>query len=179
MLYAMSDSGCLKQLYIIKETEVVKKIVELSEEYPEMGVFDWRFHGLDQIEAVLQGKIFSPMFRFCSATNNQYVFDSLGKIYACWWGVGRQEFEIGRFVPRLHWQGNLENWRHRDVLTISQCSLCKFALICGGGCAEKAIQEEGGIDQPRCSPFQEIISLGTPLLIKRYQLCLSNREEKD
>ncbi len=169
-LYAMSDSGCLKQLYIIKETEVLRKVIELSEKYPEMGVFDWRFHGLDQIEAVLQGEIFSPMFRFCSATKNQYVFDSLGKIYACWWGVGRQEFEIGEFAPRLYWyQDNLEKWRHRDVFTIPRCLQCKFALMCGGGCSEKAIQEEGGIGQPRCSSFQEIISRGVPFLIKRYQ----------
>lgn len=170
-LYAMSDSGCLKQLYIVREPEVLKKIVELSEKYPEMSIFDWRFHGLDQIEAVLRGKTFSPMFRFCSATKNQYVFDSLGKIYACWWGVGRQEFEIGGFVPQLHWyQDNLEKWRNRNVLTIPQCLHCKFALICGGGCAEKAIQEEGGIGQPRCSSFQEILSLAVPFLIKRYRL---------
>lgn len=170
-LYAMSDSGCLKQLYIIKETEVLTKIVELSEEYPEMSIFDWRFHGLDQVEAALQGEIFSPMFCFCSAVKNQYVFDPLGKIYPCWWGVGRQEFEIGRFTPQFHLhQGNLEKWRNRNVLTISQCLHCKFALICGGGCAEKAIQEEGGIGQPRCSSFQEMFSLAVPFLIRRHRL---------
>ena len=170
-LYAMSDSGCLQKLYIIKETDVLKKIIELSEKYPEMAIFDWKFHGLDHFEAVLQGEIFSPMLRFCSATKNQYVFDARGKIYACWWGVGRQEFEIGEVAPRLHWyQDNLKQWRDRNILVIPACSQCKFALICGGGCAEKAIQEEGGINQPRCSLFKEIFSSAIPFLIKRCRL---------
>lgn len=170
-LYAMSDSGCLQQLHIIKETEVLEKIIELSKKYPEMNIFKWRFHGLDHLEAVLQGEIFSPMVRFCAATQNQYVFDSLGKIYACWWGVGRQEFEIGEFAPRLSWyQDNLEQWRNRDIFTIPQCRQCKFALICGGGCTEKAIREEEGISSPRCSSFQEIISSAVPFLIRQHQL---------
>lgn len=170
-LYPMSDSGCLRQLYIVKETEVLEKILELSEKYPEMDIFQWRFHGLDQIETVLQGEIFSPMFRFCSATQNQYVFDPCGKIYACWWGVGRKEFEIGEFAPMLCWYWhNLEKWQNRSVLTIPECIRCRFALICGGGCTEKAIQEEGGIDKSRCSLFQEIISLGVPFLINKKYL---------
>jgi len=170
-LYPMSDSGCLRQLHIVKEAKLLGKVIELSKKYPEMNVFQWKFHGIDQIEAVLHGKTFSPMFRFCSATKNQYVFDPLGKIYACWWGVGNKQFEIGVFAPKLRWyQDNLDKWRHRDVLTISRCSQCKFALICGGGCTEKAIREEGGIDQPRCSSFSEIISLAAPFLIKQQQL---------
>ena len=35
--------------------------------------------------------------------------------------------------------------------------------------AEKAIKEEGGIDKPRCSAFEEIISLAIPFLIAKYQ----------
>lgn len=170
-LYAMSDSGCLQQMYIIKETEVLKKIIELSVKYPEMNIFEWRFHGLDHLEAVLQGEIFSPIVRFCSATKNQYVFDFSGKVYACWWGIGREEFEIGEFIPRLYWyQNNLEHWRNRDIFTIPQCQKCKFSLICGGGCTEKAIREEEGINSPRCSLFQEIISLAAPFLFRRHKL---------
>jgi uncharacterized protein len=169
-LYAMSEGGCLKQTYTIKESEVLKKIISLSVKHSEMNIFEWRFHGLDHMEAALQGKMFTPMTNFCSATTNQYVFDQRGKIYACWWGIGKKEFEIGKFMPNLCWhKDNLMKWRNRSIATIPQCQKCKFALICGGGCAEKAIEEEGGIDKPRCSAFEEIISLAAPFLIAKYQ----------
>ena len=76
---------------------------------------------------------------YCGAQANSYVLDPLGKIFACWEVVGKKEFEIGDYSTSvIQWNKDvLSRWRDHNVLTIDSCRHCKYALLCGGGCADK------------------------------------------
>jgi len=73
---------------------------------------------------------------FCGSQIGAYIFDPLFKIYPCWDVVGKKEYIIGDFSS-----GNIKydtekikEWNTSDITVYKDCSACKFALLCGGGC---------------------------------------------
>ncbi len=167
-LYPLSESGCFgQQEFLLEETELARQVIQKYREDPIISIFDWRFHGLDHIAAILNKKQpLMPMLRFCSATKGQYVFDPTGNIYACWWGFGNPDFVIGQYSPDLKLDNNkLNDWHNRSVLSIDKCRECKNALICGAGCAYKAYHQYGTINAPRCNAFAELINNIVPCFL--------------
>ncbi len=73
---------------------------------------------------------------FCGSQIGAYIFDSLYKIYPCWDVVGKKEFIIGDFSSGdIEWDTKRRNeWNTSDITAYKDCSTCKFALLCGGGC---------------------------------------------
>jgi len=174
-IYSMSDSGCLGEKLCLPEKVSAQKVVAMSRTCKDMNIFDWRFHGVDQLRSVLNGKNFRPMLRFCSASKSQYVFGPDGKIYLCWFGAGKKEFEVGSWSPRLVLDDELiERWQSRSVATIEKCLGCRFALICGAGCTNKALEEHGKIEAPRCSDFEGVLSVCVPYLVNKLRKEVSN-----
>ena len=80
---------------------------------------------------------------YCGAQANSYVLDPLGKIFACWEVVGKNGFEIGDYSSSsIQWNNDmLDKWRGHDILTIEPCRHCEYALLCGGGCADKNLSQ--------------------------------------
>lgn len=168
-IYPLSDAGCLGRKYILEEELVIDKVIKLSQTYENMQLFRWKFHGIDHLESVIRGEVFSPFLRYCSATKSQYVFGPDGKIYTCWWGVGNERYAVGEYYPKLSWHSKrLKEWRSRSIQTISECRKCKYALICGGGCGSKALQQHGTIKSPRCIAFEKILNECAPYFWKLY-----------
>ena len=46
-------------------------------------------------------------------------------------------------------------WTLRSPLLIKECVECKFAPICGGGCALTAYEKHGDINAPGCEGKEE------------------------
>ena len=74
---------------------------------------------------------------FCGSQIGACIFDPLYKIYPCWDVVGKKEYVIGDFSSgEIKWNEKRKNeWILSDINAYPDCSMCKFALLCGGGCA--------------------------------------------
>jgi uncharacterized protein len=91
----------------------------------------------------------------CAAISDSFLaIDPKGDVYKC---IAAPNYTEHRFGT-LDENGNLTNinhesycaWTLRDPLLIKECAECKFAPICGGGCALAAYAKHGSINSPGC-----------------------------
>lgn len=102
----------------------------------------------------------------CRAHNSgQFCFDPFGKVYSCTRVVGLPDAAIGhidvksaKLVPSIN--GLL--WDKRDVSTLKKCQTCSYAMLCGGGCAERAKVYTGSYFNENCSGIDEVYSYVFP-----------------
>ena len=78
----------------------------------------------------------------CGSQVNGFIFDPFGKIYPCWEMVGKEAFQIGDYNSEdIKWNNSvLKKWRDKNILTLNSCRYCKYALLCGGGCAARNLE---------------------------------------
>lgn len=86
--------------------------------------------------ALTHGKPVAFQTAFCLAQLNGYVLSPYGDIYPCWEVINDEKNRIGIFdKDGVVWNDSvLKKWRQANVLSYKDCSKCKFALFCGGGC---------------------------------------------
>ncbi len=86
--------------------------------------------------AICKKKPLTYKATFCGSQIGAYMFDPLYKIYPCWDVVGKKEFVIGDFSSgNIEWNiQRRDEWNTSDITAYKDCSMCKFALLCGGGC---------------------------------------------
>lgn len=91
----------------------------------------------------------------CSALSDNFLaIDPRGDVYKCIAASNYTEHKFGT----LNESGDLVdinyeaycNWTLRDPLLIEECVECKFAPLCGGGCALAAHRRYGSINTPGC-----------------------------
>lgn len=95
---------------------------------------------------------------FCAAHTKMYVFDALGRIFACWERTGDDQEAIGRIDSdgNPSFRDDVEEmWRSRSVTSNETCKTCRFALICGGGCVSLAEKAHGSYLDNYCDGFQK------------------------
>ncbi|UPK44009.1 MULTISPECIES: radical SAM/SPASM domain-containing protein [Paenibacillus] len=92
-------------------------------------------------------KPIKPIITPCRAHTNSRFYDSEGNIYSCILSVGKERFSIGKYYPKVETKQN--SIINRNVSNIEQCSQCKYALICGGGCP--LIFNDDNLMLPNCS----------------------------
>jgi uncharacterized protein len=92
---------------------------------------------------------------FCSAQDRMYVMDPFGDIYACWERTGDQNIRIGYIDEKgePHLNRTADAWRERTVASNPTCRQCRFALMCGGGCAVLAEAVSGTMNANFCDAF--------------------------
>ncbi len=101
--------------------------------------------------SIIKGVPMQPKFCSCDADMNGYIYDSNGDIYLCLLAVGQKNKSIGEYFPKYFIREN--TMLNRTIKTIKECSNCKYALLCGGGCAYAAINKNGDIYKPYCKTF--------------------------
>ncbi|MCR9161123.1 MAG: SPASM domain-containing protein [Nannocystaceae bacterium] len=145
------------------EHEMAQMVAEAADEEPLIHRFYWGFHGLSFLYALRAGRAPEPVMRYCGATTGDYVLDARGHVHACWFGAGQDAFELGdisQVAAGLPFDARgrkrVARWRSRGVTRVEPCSTCKWALVCGGGCAFKSRAKTGDMMQPNCAPFTEI-----------------------
>lgn len=92
---------------------------------------------------------------FCGAQTGLYILDPYCNIYCCLESVGISKHIIGNYKNHLQWNEMYAYWKDRNSSTISACRRCKYALICGGGCAAKVMHI--GMNEPYCDSFPNIL----------------------
>lgn len=113
---------------------------------------------LDGLQVPVQGN-------YCTANTGQYVFAPDGYIYSCWESVGKADSRIGTFFsdkrPALELdEVKTEQWFTRHVGLIPECNACPMALMCGGGCAQFSLYNNGTQLAPYCDNFDAMFRSG-------------------
>ena len=92
---------------------------------------------------------------------NGFIFDPKGNIYTCWEIIGDSSFKVGEYYPEFFInKTKLKHWRNRDISNMYSCSLCKYALFCGGGCAAQSLKDNKNIYDSYCDNFKSLFNIG-------------------
>lgn len=145
----------------LSERQLAHVVADLAISNPLMKRIRWDFHGLDILYRIRDGRPLHPRLTFCGAERNQVVADLTGNLYSCWFGIGSDVFRIGRIDTATE-EGTIDTervtqWQNRVVSRMAYCATCRWALLCGGGCAFKAYDLTGKISGPSCADFKEIL----------------------
>lgn len=92
-------------------------------------------------------KPIKPIITPCRAHTNSRFYDPEGNVYSCILSVGKERFSIGKYYPEVETKQN--SIINRNVSNIQQCSQCKYAFLCGGGCP--LAFNDDNLMMPNCS----------------------------
>ena len=151
------------KMRFVSEDEMARMLAELVAEEPRLLSLRWAFHGLEFLYALRSGTQPQVAMRYCGATRGDYTLDARNGVYPCWFGAGQEEFKVaeiselaaGKPLDQAG-QERLSQWRARGVTSMEPCSSCKWALVCGGGCAYKSKVKTGSMMSPNCAPFEAV-----------------------
>lgn len=147
---------------IIPEEKLLERLIEVYDKYPVLeDLFGfYKFKPLRHILDIVSGAPnVSPKFFNCESNLLELnVFCPDGYIYACGESIGKPDYAIGKFSPRLEFYPDKEKlWTERTILNIEKCRTCKFAPLCGGGCAYSSILIYKDNSKPICERYQEVL----------------------
>lgn len=109
---------------------------------------------------------FVPRYCNCDAEQGVRFYDVYGYIYSCILALGNEKAAIGQFYPKFTMK---ESGMHcRNIETIPQCRDCRLRFLCGGGCANTSIDENGNVLHPNCAGILQDINYAVPALYERY-----------
>ncbi len=162
---------------IIPEEKLLERLIKIYDEYPELeDTFGfYKFKPLRHILDLAGGAPnVSPKFVNCESNLlEMIIFCPDGYIYACGESIGHPEYAIGRFSPRLEFYPDKKKlWTDRTILNIKKCRTCKFAPLCGGGCAFASILIYKDNSRPICERYQQVLDTFLKLrgekILKKY-----------
>jgi uncharacterized protein len=139
--------------------ELGHALSELAKEHPQTNLI---FHNdartLNDTKLILSGKSRSFSFResYCSSHSSLYIFDAFGDVYVCLDCTGDREMRLGQIDESGRLAINFpiqESWRTRSVASAPACRRCRYALLCGGGCAVLAHRKTGKYHSNFCDDF--------------------------
>jgi len=107
----------------------------------------------------------------CGANKGMYILDPVGDIYCCLEVVGIKEQVIGNYKDGLVWTQQYEAWKGRSVDKIPECTKCRYALICGGGCSARIVDK--GLKTANCNNFPTILEINARKAYKDF-VCNNN-----
>jgi len=163
MLALVTDHSTLDyNNIIIPEEELLERLIKLYDKYPalEDKFGFYMFKPIRHILDIASGAPnVSPKFFNCESNLLELnVFCPDGYIYACGESIGKPDYAIGKFSPELEFYSDKEKlWTERTILNIEKCRTCKFAPLCGGGCAYSSILIYKDNSKPICERYQEVL----------------------
>lgn len=110
-----------------------------------------------------------PQIVYCRQTPSQMWLDPFGDIYLCTDSLGDKEHAVGTFYPELTFNDLFYQWKKRTIFDMKSCRYCRYAMICGGGCAHYAYHEKGGLLNSDCTFPQQAKRVYYPLIWKMLQ----------
>jgi uncharacterized protein len=161
-LYPVTDDYRSNHKYA-SEAEVAEQLALLADKEPMLRSFRWDFHGLDMLYRLRQGRPTAPRVRYCGVEHGQITIDVDGRVSNCWFGIKSAHFTIGKvnFATKPSLSLNKERasfWRERTIDKLEPCRTCKWALMCGGGCALRGSLTGHSPHYTNCADFNTIIS---------------------
>lgn len=108
---------------------------------------------------------FMPRYTFCDAETNRRFFDAEGDIYSCILALKNKNASIGTYYPVIEYKKS--SMITRNIENLEKCKNCKFRFLCGGGCANAIIDENGDVMKSNCSILNEVYNVLPTLFKKR------------
>lgn len=119
------------------------------------------------VKALKEGKSMPLHASHCGANTGIYIFDPQGNLYSCLEAVGITKHAIGHYNGKnVSWTSQYNLWKERSVDIMQPCNKCRYALLCGGGCAAKVMNQN--IRDPYCDNFPIIFDINAK---KAYKNC--------
>lgn len=93
------------------------------------------------LKSFKSGRPYGLLSNYCGIFSGSYFFDPKGNIHSCWGTIGKTQHRIGTYSKDGDYLFNesLAKLHDTNVGKHPQCSKCRFALICRGGCSVKDI----------------------------------------
>ncbi len=163
MLALVTDHSTLDyDNIIIPEEKLLERLIKVYDKYPavEDAFGFYKFKPLRHILDLVKGAPnVSPKFINCESNLLELnIFCPDGYIYACGESIGNPDYAIGKFSPKLEFYPDKKKlWTERTILNIKKCRTCKFAPLCGGGCAYSSILIYKDNSKPICERYQEVL----------------------
>lgn len=159
-IYLLQDGGCSGEANVLNEQAGIDRIYEMEAAFPEVSIFDKKFHPAEFIDSIFNNTMYQPVLRHCGAAKNQHILDCRGNIYRCWHGIGNDAFRVGTFIPEdcLDEVAN-RKWKERSAGLIEECRKCRYRFICGTGCPAATHKPGDSMDITRhnCVEYQALI----------------------
>ncbi len=137
--------------------ELYRYIAEQNQVNPDMEVLAMGTAVRGQVMGLLSTQgYFKFKGAYCGAHTGMMIFDAHSEIYSCWDWVGKPQGRVGSYGPDgvqldpVAWG----QWFNRTIKNVPECSVCKYALICGGGCAVMAHDKKGTLYANYCDGIQ-------------------------
>lgn len=135
---------------------LMERLDELRETHEVMGAIEGPSGSIRaRAESVLREsadpfKVFTP--KHCTAQSTTYIFDPDGDVFSCFDEPGHPDRRIGRLGDdgALVFEPVEEEWRGRSVRNTAKCIRCRYAMFCGGGCAQGSMREGRGLHGSHC-----------------------------
>jgi len=121
--------------------------------YQDYGLYD------KLLSAIKYGNYLRVQSIFCGVQSNMFILDPVGDIYNCWETVGVKKHILGNYKEKIVWNDELKNWQGRNIGNTPKCSVCKYSLLCGGGCLAKALRYGGehGFRASYCDNYGDVV----------------------
>lgn len=167
-VYIMQQEGCHDYENVIDELEALKYLYGLKSNFSILNNLYIVYHGRRLIDGVLGKKVFSPKIKMCSAMQNQYIIDSNGGIYKCWWGMGNKDYLVGKIDSQNYKIDKMviQDYMNRTIYKLDKCKECKYRYLCGGGCSGRLTRSSLKNGDVMCPKFSEILNYVLPIEIK-------------
>lgn len=147
---------------IVKDNILLEKLISIYNQNQQLEkTFSFNmFKPLRHILYILNGaENVAPRYFNCESNLIElYIFCPDGFIYTCPESIGDSNTAIGRYYPDLEFfENNIKIWTERNILKLKECSNCKFAPLCGGGCPYSSILIHKNNLTPVCEDFQDVL----------------------
>jgi uncharacterized protein len=145
--------------------------------FAESDVIDefWRgLHPLRQKLGVTEG--WAPVPTYCRHQPAQLWFDPFGDLYFCTDSLGDKEHAVGTYYPDVTYNDQYDLWKKRTIFSMNSCRHCRYALICGGGCAHYAYHKKGSLTAPDCTFSRQAVTVYYPLIGKLFQMFKNQKQ---
>lgn len=107
-----------------------------------------------------------PRYCNCDAESCERFYDAEGDVYSCILALRNKAAAVGTYYPTVSYKQ--ESMLNRNIDTIPECRGCKLKLICGGGCANGVVGQDGSVLRPNCQEVHENLFVELPALFRKY-----------
>lgn len=162
------NEACIFGYWYNADVALAGEILKVFDTYPQTEYYSLeKWIGISTVATLIwKGRLPRPSFHFCGASKGLKVFTVDGSNFPCLKMAKATNESFSKV------KANLEEFRLRNSMILSDCRGCRYALSCGGGCSYKAFSENGG--RVCCPPIKDLIEVS----LKAYFAELAKSLEK-
>ena len=145
------------------EAEYVEYMCSYLEKHHLTTYFDTVFPRLNYFTDIVSGKEPKTSTYRCRI-DRSFFFSPDGRIYPC---IVMDNYCIGHYFPEISFcEDRINLLKSRTIQCMPACEQCKYALVCGGGCAAESLEQHKSLYHPLCEDYPRILRTYIPYLLR-------------